>query len=127
MTDRERLIELKAQFVENFNCGNCKPEESKCKKCLTEKEADYLLANGVIVPPCKVGDKVYYISAVGNIIENEITHIGIYCKGKHYNEQRGIKVPLFTSTFLLDTDDHYRSYEEAEKALAERIGDNVDF
>lgn len=24
--------------------------------------ADYLLANGVIVPPCKVGDTVYYIS-----------------------------------------------------------------
>lgn len=24
--------------------------------------ADYLLANGVIVPPCKVGDAVYYFS-----------------------------------------------------------------
>lgn len=24
--------------------------------------ADYLLENGVIVPPCKVGDKVYYIN-----------------------------------------------------------------
>lgn len=125
MTDRERLIELKTQFVENFNCGNCKPEESKCKKCLTEKEADYLLENGVIVPPCKVGDKVYYISAVGNIIENEITHIGSYCEGKHYDEQHGIKVPLFTSTFLLDTDDHYRSYEEAEAELQKRGKENA--
>ena len=25
-----------------------------------EKIADYLLENGVIVPPCKVGDKVYF-------------------------------------------------------------------
>ncbi|MBR6509417.1 MAG: hypothetical protein IKT38_02285, partial [Clostridia bacterium] len=26
-----------------------------------ERIVDYLLANGVIVPPCKVGDVVYYI------------------------------------------------------------------
>lgn len=112
MTDRERLIEL---MVRTFEA------QDEMRGFLTaEHTADHLLANGVIVPPCKVGDKVYYISAVGNIIENEITHIGSYCKGKYYDEQHGIKVPLFTSTFLLDTDDHYRSYEEAEKALAER-------
>lgn len=116
MTDRERLIEL----IGNYPCMST--AEDCFMESIASDLADYLLANGVIVPPCKVGDKVYYISAVGNIIENEITHIGIYCKGKHYNEQHGIKVPLFTSTFLLDTDNHYRSYEEAEKALAERIG-----
>lgn len=27
---------------------------------LVEKQADLLLANGVIVPPCKVGDKMYF-------------------------------------------------------------------
>ena len=27
-----------------------------------ESVADFLIKNGVIVPPCKVGDKVYYIS-----------------------------------------------------------------
>lgn len=113
MTDRNRLIELIGQSsIYNLNA----------QPMLVEQIADHLLANGVVVPPCKVGDKVYYISAFGNIIENEITHIGSYCKGEYYNEQCGIKVPLFTSTFLLDTDDHYRSYEEAEKALAERIG-----
>lgn len=47
MTERERLIELLDQ-----NCGYS--EEQKA-----ETLADYLLANGVIVPPCKVGDKVY--------------------------------------------------------------------
>jgi hypothetical protein len=113
MTDRERLIEL-IQSADISLFGTDKP--------FAEVYADHLLANGVIVPPCKVGDKVYYISAVGNIIENEITHIGSYCEGKHYEEQCGIKVPLFTSTFLLDTDDHYRSYEEAEAKLKEREG-----
>ena len=59
MTDRERLIELKINFVENFDCGDCKPSNNKCRKCLSEKEADYFLEHGVIVPPCKLGDIVY--------------------------------------------------------------------
>jgi hypothetical protein len=29
------------------------------ESCYAERVADYLLANGVIVPPCKVGDTVY--------------------------------------------------------------------
>ena len=65
MTDRERLIELKINFVENFDCGDCKPSNNKCRKCLSEKEADYLLEHGVIVPPCKVGtrhNKLTFIS-----------------------------------------------------------------
>ena len=63
MTDRERLIELKINFVENFDCGDCKPSNNKCRKCLSEKEADYLLEHGVIVLPCKVGDILYCESA----------------------------------------------------------------
>lgn len=60
MTERERLIEL------------MKDAETKVQKTLKEKisldltewlgiYADYLLANGAIVPPCKVGDTVYEI------------------------------------------------------------------
>ena len=46
MTDRERLIELMDIIIQ--------PGE----KTLGDI-ADHLLANGVIVPPCKVGDVVY--------------------------------------------------------------------
>ena len=44
---RDRLIELLAN--------------SGCSADLDtyQEIADYLLANGVIIPPCKVGDKVY--------------------------------------------------------------------
>ena len=49
MTERERLIELLTKGQPPFN-----PLNDVC----TEKLADYLLANGVIVPPCKVGDVV---------------------------------------------------------------------
>ena len=49
MTMRDRLIELLSKFVCDEWCGS-------------DDIADYLLANGVIVPPCKVGDTVYVIT-----------------------------------------------------------------
>lgn len=54
MDDRDRLIELlDVAFIEsddNFGMPN------------TNQVADHLLANGVVVPPCKVGDMVYYLN-----------------------------------------------------------------
>ena len=49
MTDRDRLIEL----IQNSVNG--------CARHWAEIIADYLLSNGVIVPPCKVGDKIYML------------------------------------------------------------------
>ena len=51
MTDRqeERLVELLEQT-------GMLDSEARCKIA-----AEELLANGVIVPPCKVGDEVYYV------------------------------------------------------------------
>ena len=55
MTDRDiqrdRLIELLMNGIVN-NLGTVFQEN-------VEPIADYLIANGVIVPPCKVGDTVY--------------------------------------------------------------------
>lgn len=60
---RDRLIEL----MTDAPCGVLPPcfhdkevdcSRRVCSKC-NEQFADYLLANGVIVPPCKVGDTVY--------------------------------------------------------------------
>lgn len=59
MNERERLIELLKQ-----NC-HCKDEDcSNCNSngiCFTHRETDYLLDNGVIVPPVKVGGIVWVI------------------------------------------------------------------
>lgn len=56
---RDRLIELLqpsiADVIEN-------------RKGITEL-ADYLLENGVIVPPCKVGDKMYKLCSVNSTIK----------------------------------------------------------
>ena len=60
---RDRLIELLDKFL--LDCiGNCPKrmeDTNKCFKCAYGKIADHLLANGVVVPPCKVGDTVYVI------------------------------------------------------------------
>ena len=52
MTDRDRLIELVDVVVNSSEYENYNSWE------WAEHFADYLLANGVIVPPCKVGDAV---------------------------------------------------------------------
>ena len=54
---RDRLIELLLKKYDHF-CDQCGVNKDSH---YTDNLADYLLANGVIVPPCKVGDKVYHI------------------------------------------------------------------
>ena len=49
---RDRLIELIRQAKKQTKNANCDIERNMIF-------ADYLLENGVIVPPCKVGDKIY--------------------------------------------------------------------
>ena len=75
MTDRDRLIELKRQAV---NYALEKADKRGGLVCIDD-EVDYLLANGVIVPPCKVGD-VVYIKNIPLIIqflhiENEVYYV----------------------------------------------------
>ena len=52
MTDRERLIELQRKAFQEWR-------NATIDTFPLEFITDYLLANGVIVPPCKVGDAVY--------------------------------------------------------------------
>jgi hypothetical protein len=69
MTDRDRLIELMK-----------KADKIASNKLIMDYDdaiadnADYLLANGVIVPPCKVGDMVYEIQPIRQRVQSyEIT------------------------------------------------------
>ena len=61
MSDRERLIEIIRIGKVKF-CDVCDHKESlECDDCENELIAEYLLANGVIVLPCKIGDTVWAI------------------------------------------------------------------
>ena len=60
MNDRERLIELcnKKTSTMKFNNSDHWFDFNEKVSAL----ANYLIANGVIVPPCKVGDMIYEIN-----------------------------------------------------------------
>jgi len=74
-TDRDRLIELICDTPTRIMGGNMFLEK------ISAEIADYLLANGVIVPPCKVGQTVYIIdegdeSTEPYVLEVTVTVIG---------------------------------------------------
>ena len=74
MEQRERLIELLLNVDYALDTDGRKARDS------AEFIADFLLANGVIVPPCKVGDTVYVI------METSCEDIdGVYTTCEFYN------------------------------------------
>ena len=113
MTDRDRLIELieQAEGLKNNDFPS------------VEEIADYLLANGVIVLPCKVGDAVYYI------FESEIRKLTVislsYMFSKtfkhfilHTQNYRGA---VLSYEFKDIGKTVFLTKEEAEQALKERV------
>lgn len=121
MTERERLIEL------------MKDAETKVQKTLKEKisldltewlgiYADYLLANGVIVPQCKVGTPLYFLS--GDLEECEIIESSSWL---YIVDSLGLITIEETLRELSYKDDYdyvfgvtvFSTCEEAEKALKE--------
>lgn len=128
---KERLVELLNKF--KYDCLlSCKDGfitvKKDCDTCVVEQLADYLLANGVIVPPVKVGDRVYMVihdkrtkkplecNVIGFWYTNHedccTIHLSRYVDGK------------FDSTFSVRYTDVgktvFLTREEAEKELEKR-------
>lgn len=125
MTDRDRLIELLKQASEKCNtqkqCIECNGY-GRGKDCFKYVIADYLLANGVIVPKYKVGDTVWYITGIHNTIVKSaiVDEIIINCNGVS-----DLFVTSDTCSFENSVDIFYPTKEEAEQALAERSKNNA--
>ena len=123
MTDRERLEKLYEKATEEY---------AKTNKALFRKTfiCDYLLANGVIVPPCKVGDKIYKITR-NKVKECEVVFIGISADEKcsYFNFVENYADGTFYKSYSMVFDvigkTVFLTKEEAEKALAERSVDNA--
>lgn len=122
---RDRLIELLKQKACPFvhcdrECGECKNVEMYDDSI--EVIADHLLAAGVIVPPCKVGQKVYVLRSQTSNGKN------LYMREErisHYRLFGDYSVMCFESQRLgvfnhRWKEDVFLTKEEAEKALAER-------
>lgn len=71
---RDRLIELIDQ-KQVYGIDQYQPESHNTYLLDNDELADHLLDNGVIVPPCKVGDKVYYLTTVDTEKELNATEI----------------------------------------------------
>lgn len=117
MTEREKLIELL-----NVAVGDCD---------LTNYEvmlvADYLLSNGVIVPPCKVRDKVYVIRQ-NKVKQCDVVFIGLSADERcsHFNFVEYYADGTFYKSYSMVFDvigkTVFLTKEEAEKALKEKQG-----
>ena len=93
-----------------------------CAKHWADIIADYLIANGVIVPPCKIGDKVYEIwdmfpqtimeSEVGCIVQKGTNDFSMELWLDAYGGVICSSSDIGKTAFL--------TRKEAEKALAER-------
>lgn len=71
MTQKERLVELMEQSPVIKGCG------CTCHEYFSAL-ADYLLSQGVIVPPCKVGDVVYDIGGFSKIVQAKVETMTTY-------------------------------------------------
>ena len=105
MTDRERLIDLM------IDAKRTEPETGS----FTEYLADYLLEHGVIVTPCKVGDKVYRPSDCLGVVKFVIISFNIYESEMFFTDdsENIIYLSDIGKTVFL-------TREEAERALKER-------
>lgn len=111
---QKRLLELLRESGASF------------ERALPEEIASYLLANGVIVPPCEVGSEVYFADHenksawYGNLVSYSLdaAHLWFNC---HYKCGLNMWYPIedFGKTVFL-------TREEAEAAIAERSNENAE-
>lgn len=106
MTDKDRLIELLKYTTINMPCER-------------KKMADHLIANGVIVPPCKVGQIVWLIRN-GKIEETTVEKIVL--------KDGGLYLKLLCNSFYETTcrsigKTVFLTKKEAEEKLKELNGD----
>ena len=111
MTDRERLIEL-LETVPTDEAGNRN----------VGVIADHLLANGVLVPPCKVGDTLWWYSedvdddfgsVPAGVYEGPDAVQGVVWNGRDWG------VLMYGDVVRIGTQYAFLTREEAERAFEE--------
>lgn len=110
MTERERLI----FFLKNANAAYKK--DIPCS--IEEFVADFILAHGVIIPPCDIGDEIYCVVGKDKIYKS------VCC---------GFTRGAFNNLIITDefggchTEERvFLTYEEAKAALKEREQNGSD-
>lgn len=113
---RDRLIELLQEYTD---CNNGGGSNHGC--------ADHLLENGIIVPPCNIGETIWYIDKKYTIQNAEVTSIDIRgATSRHivatryvWETEETIKLALMFERLNVD---YWLTKEGAEDALAKMKG-----
>nr|DAP11648.1 MAG TPA: hypothetical protein [Caudoviricetes sp.] len=117
MTDRDRLVELITE-KQLWGIDQIQPNGFKIELFENLDLADYLIANGVILPPCKVGQIVWLVRD-GKIEETTVEKIVL--------KDKGLYLKLLCNSFYETTcrsigKTVFFTREEAEKALERSKG-----
>ena len=124
MTDRERLIEILklGSCPSPYLCDeNCK--YANLERCYEERTADLLLEHGVVLLPCKVGDRLYEVTGRKTVSVYKVKAIRVelfslfiewdIVEGFVWQSLSGINADEIGKTVFF-------TREEAERALKER-------
>ena len=123
---REKLIELIAEgreLCEQIPCEGCTRSCKGLNDCIAKVQADRLLVNGVIVPPVKVGDEVWFElygqiePAVVYHCTYELSRRGCLLSGAYAKDARGMELTFEANSIGKGV---FLSREEAEQALKEK-------
>lgn len=125
---RDRLIELLKQLDFDYGeeCVVASEDGYKCAPDFAEFFADHLLANGVIVLPCKVGDIVkandvfYKVYSVAYQDRDDYKKPNWRFHASPLNDDMDIDDIYFWLEEIEEETVYVCTKEEAEKALAER-------
>ena len=122
--DRERLIEILklGSCPSPYLCDeNCK--YANLERCYEERTADLLLEHGVVLLPCKVGDRLYEVTGRKTVSVYKVKAIRVelfslfiewdIVEGFVWQSLSGINADEIGKTVFL-------TREEAERALKER-------
>ena len=117
MTDRERITEILKAYTKKHNIS--------ASSVILEEYAEELVANGVIVPPCKVGDVVYVIYN-NKIIKGKVDSFDVVIEENETSYVAGVKffdqiAIIKRFSFGLNV---FLTKEEAEEKLKE-LKENV--
>ncbi len=107
---RDRLIEIIADELGSINCA----------KLWAADIADRLLANGTIVPPCNIGDILYYpVFATNRVLLYKVISIKLNSKGLYVVCENHLSKSQMTHRAAQIGKTIFLTEREAEKALAE--------
>lgn len=116
--DESKTNDMRDKLIELIDYGEKCFMEDDDYDYLSEFLADRLIANGVILPPCKVGDMVYFLDAI--CVDDSYCINNCCCIDCKYAELQVREIDFDLSMYKELGKTVFLTKEEAEEKLKER-------